>query len=71
MEALSEKLQTILDATDADMSTIQAPDAVLLAHYPDFGRSVSTLLEKARRELDGIANDAQGAREDARSRGYI
>ena len=71
VEALSEKLRTILDATDADVSTIQAPDAVLLAQYPDFGRSVSALLEEARHKLDDIANDARGAQEDARTRGYI
>jgi hypothetical protein len=59
VESLSEKVHSILNATDADLETIKAPDAALLEKYPAFGKGVEDMLR------------TRDAREDARSRGYI
>jgi hypothetical protein len=71
VDSLSEKVHLILDATDRDLETIQAPDAALLEKYPAFGRSVEEILRTARAELESIEAAATKAREDARQRGYI
>jgi pseudouridine-5'-phosphate glycosidase len=69
--SVSEKVHSILNATDADLETIQAPDAALLEKYPAFGRRVEEMLRTARTDLESIEVAARGAREDATRRGYI
>jgi hypothetical protein len=71
VDSLSEKVNLILDATAADLETIETPDAALLEKYPAFGRSVEEMLSTARAELESIEVAARDAREEARSRGYI
>jgi hypothetical protein len=71
VDSLSEKVHLILDATDRDLETLQAPDAALLEKYPAFGKSVEEMLLTARTELESIEAAATEAREDARHRGYI
>ena len=71
VDSLSKKVHLILDATDRDLETIQAPDAALLEKYPAFGKSVEEMLLTARTELESIEAAATEAREDARHRGYI
>ena len=71
VDSLSEEVHLILDATDRDLETMQAPDAALLEKYPAFGKSVEEMLRTARTELESIDTAAADAREDARRRGYI
>jgi hypothetical protein len=71
VDSLSEEVHLILDATDRDLETIQAPDAALLEKYPAFGKSVEEMLRIAKTELKSIDAAAAEAREDARHRGYI
>lgn len=71
VDALSEKVNLILGATDADLETIEAPDAELLEKYPAFGESVEELLRTARMELESMKVAARDAQEEARHRGYI
>jgi hypothetical protein len=71
VESLSEKVHSIFNATDADLQTIQAPDAALLEKYPAFGKRVEEMLDTARTVLESIEAAAREAREDARHRGYI
>ena len=71
VDTLSDKVHLILDATDRDLETMQAPDAALLEKYPAFGKSVEEMLRTARTELESIEAAATEAREDARHRGYI
>jgi hypothetical protein len=71
VDSLSEKVHLILDATDRDLETIQAPDAALLEKHPAFGKRVEEMLLTAKTELELIGVTATEAREDARRRGYI
>lgn len=71
MDSLSEMVHSILDDTDADLETIQAPDAALLEKYPAFGRNAEELLRTARATLETIEVAARDARADAKRRGYI
>ena len=71
VDSLSQKVHSILDATDRDLETIEAPDVALLEKYPVFGRSVEEMLRTARTELESIEVDAREAREDASRREYI
>ena len=71
VDSLSEKIHSILDATDRDLETIETPDVALLEKYPAFGRSVQKMLRVARTELESIEAAARDARGDAILRGYI
>ena len=71
VDSLSQNVHSILDATDRDLETIEAPDAALLEKYPAFGRSVEEMLRTSRTKLESIEAAANVAREDARHRGYI
>ena len=71
VESLSEKVHSILNATDADLETIKAPDAALLEKYPAFGKNAEELLRTARATLEAIEVAARDARADAGRRGYI
>ena len=71
VDSLSEKVHSILEATDRDLETLEAPDSALLEKYPAFGRSVEDMLRMARTELKSIEANVKEAREEARNRGYI
>ncbi len=68
-------IATIIDgvnsAIEADLSTMTAPDTVVLKKYDEFGKRVTNMIGGAEKSLKLLQAEAEGATGWAQQLGYI
>ena len=68
---IATAVDEVLEAIEADLATVTAPNTAILTKYPEFGKSVAKMLDSAEEKLKLLQAEAQGASDWAEQLGYI
>lgn len=61
----------ILEAIEADILAMTAPDTAVFEEHPEFGESVATTVSRAEKSLEALQLEAEDSIATALQRGYI